>query len=320
MVNLSRYTLRGVATVGALAGLAAMALPNAQAAQTAGTTGTAATSAAATTANPALPIGGTAYAIGNPPAGEGVSTKSSTLNLVRYNRLYKTGPVTPSKCKEVNVSLRTFSGVKAYDTQLWNCLYAAWAVPLKAAGASYKVKPTLIVHNYSKVNTYCGVVSGSQSYYCGYKNGQIYIPAWYIINLWKQNPTYARTYATNTIAHEYGHHIQYLTGILNASWWRQRAFTTNSARLEESRRRELQASCLGSAYIGANKRYYPMSGGLYTQWLYLVDHSGDQAGYPRDHGSMANHGWWSKTGFYAASSKTYAGRCNTWSAASSRVA
>ena len=41
--------------------------------------------------------------------------------------------------------------------------------------------------------------------------------------------------------------------------------------MEESRRRELQASCFGRRHIGANKRYYPMSGGLYTQWQYVVN-------------------------------------------------
>lgn len=54
--------------------------------------------------------------------------------------------------------------------------------------------------------------------------------------------------------------------------------------------------------------------------MYVVDHSGDQPGYPRDHGSIKNHGWWSKAGFYASSSQTYASRSNTWNAASSTVA
>ena len=311
MVNLSRTTLRGLAGVAALAGLAVAALPNAQAA-----------SSASGAVVPPTPVAGkTAEAVTNPPKADGtVTALSSTTNIVRYNRLYSTPAITPSKCKEVNVSLRTTAGVVAYDTQLWNCLYAAWAVPLKAAGAAYKVKPKLVIHNYSKLNTNCGVISGGNSYYCGYGNGFIYIPAYTIVNMWKSNPTYARAYATNTIAHEYGHHVQYLTGILNASWARQRAFSTNAARLEESRRRELQASCLGSAYIGANKRYYPMSGGLYTQWVYLVEHSGDQPGYPRDHGSLQNHAFWSKAGFYAASSKTYASRCNTFNATSAYVA
>jgi len=314
MVNLSRTKLRGLAGVAALAGFAVAALPAAQAAPTVGT------------ATPPAPvIGKTAEAVTSVQGTETTTYSTAAYNsrtayqTVRYNKLYSTPAIPPSKCKEVNVSLRTTAGVQAYDTQLWNCMYAAWAPVLKAAGAAYKVKPTLIVHNYGKVNTHCGVINGATAYYCGYKNGQIYIPAYVISNFWKQSPTYARAYATNTLAHEYGHHIQYLTGILNASWWRQRAFTTNSTRLEESRRRELQASCLGSAYIGANKKYYPMSTGLYTQWKYLVEHSGDQPGYPRDHGSMANHGWWSHAGFYAASSKTYASRCNTWNAASSGV-
>jgi len=310
MVNLSRTALRGLAGVAALAGLAVAALPS---------------QAAPTATQPKPVVGKVAEAVTTP---EGVKataaasgyTSNSAYQLVRYNKLYKTPAIPPSKCKEVNVSLQTVAGVKSYDTQLWNCLYASWTGPLRAAGAPFRVKPQLIVHNYTRVNTYCGIVSGNQSYYCGHGNGQIYIPAWYIVSLWKQNPTYARAYATNTLAHEYGHHIQYLTGILNASWWRQGVIRTSTGKLEESRRRELQASCLGSAYIGANKRYYPMSGGLYTQWVYLVEHSGDQPGYPRDHGSLKNHGFWSHAGFNASSSSTSAGRCNTWNAASSAVA
>ncbi|WP_410789908.1 neutral zinc metallopeptidase [Kribbella sp. C-35] len=319
MVNLSRYTLRGFATVAALAGLAATALPNAQAAQTSSTTKTAATSVAATTADP-LPVGGPAFAIGNPPAGEGVSTKSSTLNLVRYNRLYKTGPITPSKCKEVNVSMRTLAGVQAYVSQHFRCTYAEWALPLKQAGAAYKVAPKLVFYTAATANSYCGSVTRT-SFFCGY-NGKawIYIYAPEIISFWNSSPTLARAYATQVTSHEYGHHVQWLTGILGASWARQRAFSTYAAQMEESRRRELQASCLGGASIGANKRYYPMSGGLYTQWLYVVNNSGDQPGYPRDHGSTKNHGFWSKAGFNASRSYTVAGNCNTWNANSTYVA
>ncbi|TCC27587.1 neutral zinc metallopeptidase [Kribbella speibonae] len=319
MVNLSRYTLRGVAAAAALAGLATMALPNAQAAQTSSTTQTAATAATATTADP-LPVGGPAFSIGSVPQGDAVTTKSSTLNLVRYNRLYKTGPVTPSKCKEVNVSMRTLAGVQAYVSQHFRCTYAEWALPLKQAGAAYKVAPKLVFYTAATANSYCGAVTRT-SFFCGY-NGKawIYIYAPEIMSFWGSSPTLARAYATQVTAHEYGHHVQWLTGILGASWARQRAFSTYAAQMEESRRRELQASCLGGASIGANKRYYPMSGGLYTQWLYVVNNSGDQPGYPRDHGSLKNHGFWSKAGFNASRSYTVAGNCNTWNANSTYVA
>jgi hypothetical protein len=324
MVNLSRFTLRGMATVGALAGLAAAVMPNAQAAQASGAaaeTATKDTAATAVAANPTPYREGVAIAIGNPPAGDGPRTLSSTLNVVRYNKLYKTGAIPSSKCKQLNVSLRTFQGVVAYENNLFKCLYGSWALPLKQAGAAYKVAPTLVVHNNRTVNSYCGVVTDT-AFFCGY-NGKawIYIPAYQIINYWNnQSPTFAQAYASFTLSHEYGHHVQWLTGILNASWTRQRAFSTYAAQLEESRRRELQASCLGGAVDGANKRNYPFSGGLMTQYNWIISHSGDQPGYPRDHGSLKNHAFWVTAGFNARHTYTVAGNCNTWNANSTYVA
>ena len=310
MVNLSRTTLRGLAGAAAVAVFAALALPGAQA------------NPVAPVATPVLPQPEAMpnQAVSTPPAGEGLTAKSSLTNVVRYNRLYKTPPITPSKCKEVNVSLRTQAGVSAYASQLWTCMYAAWAVPLKAAGAAYKMKPKLSVHSGTKIATDCGVLNNTTGYYCSGRGGVIYVPAAQIIKTWGQNPTYARAWLTQMMAHEYGHHVQFLTGILNASWQRQQAFTTNAARLEESRRRELQASCLGAAYIGANKRYYPMAGGLLTQFNYLISHMGDQPGGVRDHGSPKNHAFWSTVGFNAKHTYTVAGNCNTFNSSSTYVA
>jgi hypothetical protein len=317
MVNLSRITLRGVATVGALAGFAALALPNAQAAQTSST----ATNTAAQAAETPKPIEiGTGLVAGPPPAGDALTTKSSLTNVVRYNKLYKTGAIPTSKCHELNVSLRTFSGVVAYENNLYKCLYGSWALPLKQAGAAYKVAPKLVVHNSSAVNSPCGVVRGGTAFFCGVGNGYIYVPAYVIINYWKQSPTMARAYATFTLSHEYGHHVQWLTGILNASWARQNAFSTYAAQLEESRRRELQASCLGGAVDGANKRNYPFSGGFMTQYNWVISNSGDQPGGVRDHGAIKNHAFWVTAGFNARHSYTVAGNCNTFNASSAYVA
>lgn len=311
MVNLSRTALRGFAGVAAVAFLAGAALPNAQAAP--------ATTTADPVFYPALPQ----PAENNPamvPSNAVTAKAASLTNIVRYNRLYKTPPITPSKCKEVNVSLRTQAGVAAYASKLWTCMYAAWAVPLKAAGAAYKVKPRLSVHSGTAVASYCGTLYNYTGYYCSANGGTIYIPAQEIINTWSQNPTYARAWLTQMMAHEYGHHIQNLTGILSASYQRRNAFSTYAARLEESRRLELQASCLGAAYIGANKRYYPMAGGLLTQFNYLVSHMGDQPGHARDHGSIKNHAFWSTLGFNAKHTYTIAGNCNTYNANSTYVA
>lgn len=317
MHNLSRTTLRGLAAVAALAGFAAVALPNAQATQTSSTSTNAASQAAET---PKPIMIGTGMVAGPPPAGDALTTKSSLTNVVRYNRLYKTGAIPSSKCKQANVSLRTFAGVVAYENNLFKCLYGSWALPLKQAGAAYKVAPKLVVHNSSAVNSKCGVVTGGTAFFCGADHGYIYIPAYVIINYWKQSPTFAQAYATFTLSHEYGHHVQWLTGILNASWARQRAFSTYAAQLEESRRRELQASCLGGAVDGANKRNYPFSGGFMTQYNWVISNSGDQPGGVRDHGSIKNHAFWVTAGFNARHSYTVAGNCNTFNASSAYVA
>jgi hypothetical protein len=303
MVNLSRTALRGLAGVAALASLTVAALPSAQANQASG---------ANTPTAPSADV--PAQVVGTPPPGDGVTAKSVTSDVRRYSKIYTSGIVTPSKCKEVNVSLRTLAGVKSYATQLWNCNYWGWAAPLRAAGAAYKVKPQLIVHTGSTIVTYCGTLSNPTGYYCSGHNGAIYIPAQQIINQWASNPTMARAWLSQMLSHEYGHHVQYLTGILNASWQRQYALTTNAAKLEESRRRELQASCFGAAYLGADKRYYPMSGGLMVAFNQLVTGMGDQPGGVRDHGAPKNHAYWSTLGFNAKHTYTTPANCNTFNA------
>ncbi|GAA0608409.1 hypothetical protein HPO96_31085 [Kribbella sandramycini] len=307
MVNLSRTTRLGMAGVAVLAGLAVVAPTAAQA----GSTG-----------NRPLPVTEKAAEsehahVDAAPVALAGYTGPSALKIVRYNKLYKTKPIPASRCKEVNVSMRTTAGVQQYVNQLYKCMYAAWKPILAQAGAKSTAGPKLHVTTAQRANTPCGVISLTRAFYC---ENNIYFPAQVVVNFWKTaSPTYARVYATNTMAHEYGHHIQEATGIMDASWWRQRAMKTNTQKLEESRRRELQASCLGSAYIGANRRFYPMTGALYNEWRWLVTHSGDVKGYPRDHGSFANHGWWSEHGFFATSSTTTAARCNTYESAPSRV-
>ena len=302
MVNLSRTTLRGLASVAALAGFAVAALPNAQ---------------AAGTATPPVPAVDTpAQVVGTPPAGEGLTTFSSTTNIVRYNRLYKTPAITPSKCKEVNVSLRTVAGVQAYDQKLWNCMYAAWAVPLKAAGAAYKVKPKLVVHTGTKVNSGCGVLYNTTGYYCSANGGVIYIPAAQIINTWKQNPTYARAWATQMIAHEYGHHVQGVSGLFYA-----RAVYLQDhpdQELESSRRNELQASCFGGVFSKAVEKSYPLTNRLNEFKEQSSNSFGETPDTPPDertHGLATSQGFWIQNGFNIGANKA----CNTFAVSADLV-
>ena len=308
MYNLSSKKLRGLVGVLAMAGCAALAVPNAQAAPAAATE---------------QPIPGQGQVVLPPLATRSIEATASGWNAtnsraaVVNNKLYTTPYIPASGCKRPNVLLNTEYRVRYFEQELVRCLYAAWKPILWRSGGRWDVKPTLVVHGYTTVNSKCGSVTNN-SFYCSYGNGTIYIPWRQIVNYYAQNPTFAVAYATNTIAHEYGHHVQSMSSILTASWWRQQHMTGDAA-LAESRRRELQASCLGSAYIGANKKAYPMSGGLYDQWRYVISHSGDMPGYPRDHGSWTNHNFWSLAGWSGDGKGQHAGSCQTWAAPATRV-
>lgn len=120
-----------------------------------------------------------------------------------------------------------------------------------------------------------------------------------------------------TMAHEYGHHIQELSGIAAAS---DRAQTDYLYRgpvwLELNRRMELQATCFAGVGIAA------MSGRGSVGVVELADAAssigGDdvQPGLPRDHGTIANNLKWFKTGLDAGRPAV----CNTWLTAAGEVA
>ncbi|HEY3004777.1 MAG TPA: neutral zinc metallopeptidase [Kribbellaceae bacterium] len=245
------------------------------------------------------------------------TTTSSWYNTVRYNRIYKYGgPIGVSRCHEPTYPLNSLTNIQYYSKRFLSCLNTAWSGNVKKAGFTFTI-PHLIFYQ-STYQSHCGTVSGN-AFYCSYGNGEILIP-W---TLWRsywynRGQLWTRAWVAQTMAHEYGHHIQDITGILDASWNRQwYTFKTTADKLEESRRRELQATCWGGGYLGADRAYFPMTGSLYTMWKQEVYSMGDQPGStaPRDHGSPANNGFWATRGFNYHTS----GSCITWAVSDAMV-
>jgi predicted metalloprotease len=234
----------------------------------------------------------------------------TALELVTRNKLYTTGLLKGAAgCREPNFRPTSYDSVRRYYNALLPCMNRAWYYALKKGKLQFR-GPKVVVYA-GVISTLCGPRRGDRAYYCA-GNETIYMP-WTVDNAnWKRNQAYARAFMANTFAHEYGHHVQQLTGIMDASWRRQRAYKIPAGALQESRRRELQASCFGSVYLGANKNVFPMKGDVLTMWRFTVDHSGDEYSKPRvrDHGSRITHGWWSRRGFNGMNP----GLCNTWSA------
>jgi hypothetical protein len=227
--------------------------------------------------------------------------------LVARNPVYVMGPLQASGCPEPPDRPTTFAATKAYYAKMLPCLNATWWRAMKKVGKPFRAPHVIVYAN--QIQTPCGVERATRGFYCG-ANEVIYMPFNVDYKNYQANPMYTRAWMLHTFAHEYGHHVQQLTGIWVASFARQATMADPNQRLLESRRRELQASCLGSAYLGADAKYLPLNGQLLATWKFAVANAGDEFAVPkiRDHGSKTNHNLWSNRGMTYKDPKY----CNTF--------
>lgn len=119
-------------------------------------------------------------------------------------------------------------------------------------------------------------------------------------------------------AHEYGHHVQRVSGIITAQTRIERQYGRMSDRgLESSRRLELQAQCFSGLLV----KSVSDTGGQFTRADYPTAYEdqqrGDRPGDPdRTHGTSAHSQAWWDTGYQT----NRLARCNTWSASPTDVA
>ena len=118
---------------------------------------------------------------------------------------------------------------------------------------------------------------------------------------------------SHQFAHEYGHHVQNLTGLLAANHRIRYDAPPRVLELEGSRRLELQASCFGDVFIGSSKRSYPITGQSLFQWRWLILHWNSD--YNNDHGDGVNHKHWATRGFDSRNPNV----CNTFAVSSAKV-
>lgn len=236
-----------------------------------------------------------------------------SVNPATYNathRLYKTGAMRTVNCKQAKTGPGNGAQALAYFKTIKACLDRAWPRQVAAAGGRFR-SPGLVVWG-GTVNTPCGSGPG-RSFYCPTTH-TIYMESPSVVSFYKQNPTFGRMVGSFTMAHEYAHSVQWMTG-LGEAYEKLRYDATSEGQLLLSRRLELQASCLGNVFLGSNRGSYGITGYAYQMWLYDVNNSGDRPPYPRDHGSTTSHGAWSRAAFASRNPAS----CNTWSASPARV-
>jgi predicted metalloprotease len=202
---------------------------------------------------------------------------------------------------------------KAFYNAALPCLERGWQPMVQRAELKYD-NPALLVPTGITTSTPCGSVDTSPSsriaaFYCS-TNQTMYMP---LASDTGNTPIESLT----VFAHEFGHHIQELTGTLEEGHRSERrAGSDTPAGLEISRRTELQAQCFSGQFIEA----IVDSGGPFTRADYdaireLEGRRGDRPGEQRTHGTpQSSQFWWTR------GSQSQISLCNTWLAPSGEVA
>jgi predicted metalloprotease len=232
---------------------------------------------------------------------------------VKQNKLYAVGKVPSVNCAEPSIKPNSQSSILRYYQALLPCLNKAWEPLVKKAGYPFR-PPKLTLLTKQSSSTCTGETT--RAYYCG-DDESINMDWQDDLKLYKQNALAGRTWMMDTLVHEYGHHVQYLTNILISSHSREGWAKTPAAKLEESRRLELQATCFGAAFLGANKKSLGFTGAKLDMWEYQTQHSGDEYDPKKvhDHGSRKNQWLWAGAAFKT----TTPASCNTYTAPAGKV-
>jgi predicted metalloprotease len=235
---------------------------------------------------------------------------------VARNKLYKVGAMSSVNCRESASRPSTAAGAQANYKNLLACLNRAWAPLVTKAGGRFK-GPNVVAFSGS-FQSPCGIggSAGGPPFYCG-NTRTIYMNLNEDMGNYNRYPQayqkiWARMWMLHQFAHEYGHHVQALTGMLSASANLQYEAQTQAEELEVVRRKELQASCFSDIFIGSNKRSYPVTGQALYQWQWLIGHVTD---LNNDHGDPKNHQYWATRGFNGRNPSV----CNTFTASGARV-
>lgn len=227
---------------------------------------------------------------------------------LKTNPLFTTSPNTLSLANR-NCSLSRWGSSSQAKIQFFTsalrCLNAVWKPVLQQAELPFS-PPDLKVPTNGKGSSPCSSTGESfAAYYCPV-NETMYMPLQTLqIDQYGAHPG---VYLA-VLAHEYGHHVQYLSGIMKAS---TRQSSSQGGRgsagaLAVSRRLELEAQCFSGVFVGSARGDVDEN---ITREAYNSQDRGDHNGGPRTHGTDAHEiGWW-RLGY-----KTdRVAQCNTWAA------
>ncbi|GAB2472105.1 hypothetical protein GCM10027187_45440 [Streptosporangium sandarakinum] len=252
---------------------------------------------AATRVLPAAPYGTTARPHGT--AGRAGSAGSPSLGRGR--------PAVTS-CPEPPLVDGGIPRSREYLTAIMGCLNRSWSGHFARAGLRFRA-PTVRFYE-EPAERVCGVPwpTGAAAFYCTEK-ATVVFP---LTGDWIEGRT--DLYPLKIAAHEYGHHLQSLTGF--RARYEARARADRARRAELNRRYELQADCLSGVFLGSVRGSLSRTAPDWTALSEAIRAAGDDGdGGPRTHGTGAHRAHWFDRGLRTVSPAA----CDTWAAPPSAV-
>ncbi|MEU8245070.1 neutral zinc metallopeptidase [Nonomuraea sp. NPDC048916] len=221
-------------------------------------------------------------------------------------RLARSGRLAARSCAEPPLVWGNVPRTREYLEAITKCLEKSWSAHFARAGLAFE-KPVVRFYEEPEQRV-CGVrwPSSASAFYCTERGTLVFL----LTGDWIEDRT--DLYPLKVAAHEYGHHVQSLTGIRRHYEARIRADHAHHAEL--GRRYELQADCLSGVFIGSVWGSLSRSGDDWAAVVETTRATGDDD-ERRSHGKGANRAYWLKRGFTAVSPAA----CDTWKAAPSRV-
>lgn len=251
-----------------------------------------------------------AYSPSSAPTDESPNSTPSparTTNTGRTrNAVYRAGALPATRCPTRPENLHSSVAIRTHLHHLFACLDKAWAPELRRAGIAHFAPHSVLTagSGHGACGDYPTPGSGVP-YYCP-TNNTIYASTTAVTQEYGRTPGYGAMALDSLFAHEYGHHVQNLTGIMD-SYSIAAGSESEATRLGLSRRLELQATCFAGMFMNSARRSYPISSDQENNLVLFNSNVGDWGG-PRTHGMPAHNGMWYSLGW----ERRQAAGCNTW--------
>ncbi|MFI7224603.1 neutral zinc metallopeptidase [Nonomuraea angiospora] len=210
------------------------------------------------------------------------------------------GDVVAQTCEVPEIRPGSVASLKAFYRAMAACADRFWAGRFAQARLPYAPPEVTIT---TGIDSVCGEITSNGAQYCPEQR----TIAIRIMRHDLRDPF--RMNIAHSVAHEWGHHVQQLIGVLDA----QNALfsqASDSARALLSHRLEMQAECFaGVLYSATLESIKP--GIEWDDWIDAVRRADES----EIHGKPRNLAFWQERGYRGGAT----GFCNTWTAARSKV-